>query len=80
MTSEMCSNEGGLTLANDDMMMRLRTLVAALQSSATYDNVKDANQEGKLQAIGFDDGQIQAGNELERILDDLSGVERRPDT
>lgn len=66
-------------MISEDAMTRLRTLVTKLQETVTYDDVKDANQEGKLWAGGFDDGQIQAGNDLEMLLDDLSGVERRPD-
>lgn len=60
-------------------VLRLRTLITELQEASTYDDVKDANQEGKLWAAGFDDGQIQAGNDLEALLDELTGTERRPD-
>jgi hypothetical protein len=66
-------------MISDDAMTRLRLLVSDLQDAATHDDVKDSDQEGKLWSAGFDDGQIQAGNDLEALLDDLSGVERRPD-
>lgn len=66
-------------MINADGVRRLRALVTDLQETNTYVDVKGANQEGKLLAVGFDDGQIQAGNDLEALLDELSGVERRPD-
>lgn len=66
-------------MIDENALTRLRALVTDLQGTNTYDDVKDANQEGKLFAAGFDDGQIQAGNDLEMLLDDLTGVKRRPD-
>lgn len=79
MTFVMCLSEGGLTLVSDEVMTQLRALVAKLQDApnATMPAWKRAQQESY--SIGFDDGQIQAGNDLEVLLDDLSGVERRPD-
>lgn len=66
-------------MIRDDAMTRLRALATTLQDAptATMPDWKRAQQDGY--GIGFDDGQIQAGNDLAALLDDLSGVERRPD-
>lgn len=66
-------------MISDEAMTRLRALVVELQDAPTgqMPDWKRGQQEGY--SLGFDDGQIQAGNDLEALLDDLSDVERRPD-
>lgn len=79
MSSVMCSSEGGPTLISDDVMTRLRTLVTELQDAPTTPMPEWKRAQRENYSLGFDDGQIQAGNDLEALLDDLSGVEHRPD-
>lgn len=73
------SREGGPTLISDDALVRLRVLVTNLQDapSSKMPDWKRAQQDGY--SMGFDDGQIQAGNDLEMLLDDLTGIKPRPD-
>lgn len=66
-------------MISEDVMTRLRTLVAQLQDTPTATMPEWKRAQRESYSLGFDDGQIQAGNDLEVLLDDLSGVERRPD-
>lgn len=67
-------------MISKDVMTRLRQLVTELQDSptATMPDWQRAQRDGYT--LGLADGQIQAGNDLEALLDDLSDVERRPDS
>lgn len=59
---------------------RLRRLAAQLQGESPGARTDHRRGQRESYDLGFEDGQIQAGNELEALLDDLSGVERRPDS
>lgn len=62
-------------MISDEVMTRLRALVTTLQASTGPKKLSGHEDYD----YGFADRQIQAGNDLEALLDDLSGVERRPD-
>lgn len=61
------------------LLAHLRRLVTELQEAPS--GKLDDWQRGQAESysLGFDDGQIQAGNDLEALLDEHTGVERRPD-
>lgn len=61
------------------LLAQLRRLVTELQEapSANFDTWQ--RDQAESYSLGFDDGQIQAGNDLEALLDELTGTERRPD-
>ena len=62
-----------------DGVERLRELVTSLQDAST-DKMPDWKRgQQDSYTLGFDDGQVQAGNDLESLLDELNGVQPRPD-
>lgn len=62
------------------LLAHLRRLVTDLQGAPS--GKMDDWQRGQTESysLGFDDGQIQAGNDLEALLDEHGRVERRPDS
>lgn len=67
-------------MIDDEGVVRLRKLISELRDAPTGKMPDWQRGQQESYSLGFDDGQIQAGNDLEALLDDLGGVERRPDT
>lgn len=66
-------------MIHENGVKRLYELAATLQAAPTGElpDWKRGQMDGY--PLGFDDGQIQGGNDLRSLLDELTGIQPRPD-
>ena len=67
-------------MIDEDGVKRLRELIKMMQNASTGKMPDWQRGQQDSYTLGFDDGQIQAGNDLEALLDDLDSVRRQPDS